>query len=376
MHPSHTIAAAALLAASSVASAAALTERQAGGGPCRGLHVFLVKGNNEPYPGRQGKLAGAICSGVESCDYEDIQFYNPLESPYCDSVTEGAANGLKQIRAYNERCPDSKLVVSGYSQGAAIVGDILGGGGGTFFQECQQPSNEGLGANTPAGKKIVAALVFGDTRHTAGQSYNYLDGSGKDGLFPRSPTQLAELATFAPVLRSYCRMTDPICAGGDVVDDHLNYFEIYTDSAGAWVREMADKADDDTTTTSTVVSSTSTTAIATFTKAASTKTFTSTKTEAAPSSSEEASSVEPSTSAAAPTTETSATAATTESGSPSSAAGIPPSPTNGADADSGSSGSSTSEESPAESTDAGSAASGHFSNLALAAVAFVGILAI
>ena len=62
-------------------------------------------------------------------DYEDIEFYNPLPAPYCESVTEGAANGIKQITAYNERCPDAKLVVSGYSQGGQVVGDVLGGGG-------------------------------------------------------------------------------------------------------------------------------------------------------------------------------------------------------------------------------------------------------
>ncbi|KLO98626.1 acetylxylan esterase precursor [Fusarium fujikuroi] len=93
---------------------------------CKDVHIFLAKGNNEPYPGRQGKLAGAICSGLKSCDYEDIQFQNALEDPFCDSVTEGVKNGIKQITAYNKKCPDSKLVVSGYSQGGQVVGDILG----------------------------------------------------------------------------------------------------------------------------------------------------------------------------------------------------------------------------------------------------------
>lgn len=118
---------------------------------CKDVHIFLAKGNNEPYPGRQGKLATAICAGLSSCDYEDIKFYNPLESVYCDSVFEGAANGISQITAYNKACPDSKLIVSGYSQGGHIVGDILGGGGGVFFQDCVQNSNEGLDADSAPG---------------------------------------------------------------------------------------------------------------------------------------------------------------------------------------------------------------------------------
>lgn len=120
---------------------------------CTETHIFLAKGNNEPYPGRQGKLVTSICSGLSSCDYEDILFYNPKESVYCDSVFEGAANGLSQIIAYSKRCPDASLVISGYSQGAHIVGDILGGGGGTFFDGCVQEPNEGLDVNSAAAKK-------------------------------------------------------------------------------------------------------------------------------------------------------------------------------------------------------------------------------
>lgn len=33
---------------------------------------------------------------------------------------------------YGEDCPDSKLILTGYSQGAHVIGDMLGGGGGTF----------------------------------------------------------------------------------------------------------------------------------------------------------------------------------------------------------------------------------------------------
>ncbi|WYZ45140.1 hypothetical protein EsH8_VIII_000456 [Colletotrichum jinshuiense] len=226
-------AALALLSALPLASTASVAERQAtGASECRDVHIFLARGNNEPYPGRQGKLVTAICNGLDSCDYEDIQFWNPLESPYCQSVEEGAANGTAQITAYNKRCPDAKLVVSGYSQGAHIVGDVLGGGGGTFFQGCQQKSNAGLDATKAPGNKIAAALVFGDTRHTASQSYNYLSGSGDNGLFPRPENQLAGMRAFAGVLRSYCVDSDPICAGGDTAANHLNYFDIYSEDAG------------------------------------------------------------------------------------------------------------------------------------------------
>lgn len=120
---------------------------------CTATHIFIAKGNNEPYPGRQGTLVNAICSGLASCDYEDILYYNPVEAPYCGSIDQGVSDGIAQITAYNARCPDTKLVVSGYSQGAQIVGDILGGGGGVFFQNCVQTTNAGLDINSAPGNK-------------------------------------------------------------------------------------------------------------------------------------------------------------------------------------------------------------------------------
>ncbi|OHF02246.1 cutinase [Colletotrichum orchidophilum] len=257
------------------------SRRQAtGDSNCQSVHIFLARGNNEPYPGRQGKLVAAICDGLSSCDYEDIQFWNPLEAPYCQSIEEGVANGTAQITAYNKRCPDAKLVVSGYSQGAHVVGDVLGGGGGTFFQGCQEKASAGLDATTAPGNKrefhqvsilihlkianaqsstVAAVLVFGDTRHTANQPYNYLSGAPDNGLFPRPENQLAGMRAFSSVMRSYCVDSDPICAGGNTAANHLSYFDVYSSDAGKWVQEMVGKADTTTSSSSTSTIATSTT---------------------------------------------------------------------------------------------------------------------
>lgn len=44
------------------------------------------------------------------------------------------------------------------------------------------------------------------------------------------------------MLRSYCAAGDPICAGGDDVTEHLNYFELYTDAASSWAVGKVDAA--------------------------------------------------------------------------------------------------------------------------------------
>lgn len=120
---------------------------------CTDVHIFLIKGNNEPYPGRLGALETAICSGLSSCGYENVQYTNPEDANYCDSVTQGTTNGISQITAYNSACPKSSLVVAGYSQGAQVVGDILGGGGGTFYGPCIQQTSTPLDHTSAAAKQ-------------------------------------------------------------------------------------------------------------------------------------------------------------------------------------------------------------------------------
>ena len=97
-------------------------------------------------------MVNAICKNIKSCDYEDIVMQNMLPDPYCDSVHEGGTNMVKQIEAYNKKCPDTQLVVSGYSQGAHVVGDGLSGGGGVFFEGCKEESVKPLDPESKAGK--------------------------------------------------------------------------------------------------------------------------------------------------------------------------------------------------------------------------------
>lgn len=105
------------------------------------MHLFLARGNGEAYPGRVGAISDSVCNGLPSCDYENIDFVSTQD--YCDQAADGASAGIAQIGAYSKRCPSSKLVLAGYSLGAQIVGDILGGGGGSFYN-CVERGNGGL----------------------------------------------------------------------------------------------------------------------------------------------------------------------------------------------------------------------------------------
>ncbi|KAH8890152.1 alpha/beta-hydrolase [Thozetella sp. PMI_491] len=212
---------------------------------CSDVHVFLARGNNEPYPGRQAKLVQVICAGLESCDYEDLVYSALYTDLYCQTVYDGTIAGHVQMAAYASRCPNSKLILSGYSQGAQIATDILAGGGATLYNGCVQPSTPALSRDTAPGNMIVAAIVFGNVRHTANQPYNYGNGSAINSQFPRDSDMLSALDGWSGILRDWCLNTDGICAVGQSVSylsSHLGYFDNYSEEAGAWVKSVASLA--------------------------------------------------------------------------------------------------------------------------------------
>ncbi|KAI1480477.1 carbohydrate esterase family 5 protein [Daldinia sp. EC12] len=210
-----------------------LNERQTA---CEDVHFFIARGSTEPYPGRQVDLVNRVCEGLSSCGYEDIKYPATFED-YCNSAFAGVTNGIAQITAYAERCPDAKLVLTGYSQGGHVVGDILGGGGGPF-QDCTQKTNTPLSPETSPGNKIVAATFFGDVRHTASQVYNVGTGADGNGIWPRSGTGLESLNRFSELLHSWCFADDPVCGGrgGTDYEWHTAYFNQSTPEAAAWVK--------------------------------------------------------------------------------------------------------------------------------------------
>lgn len=122
---------------------------------CQATHIFLARGWNEEYPGRQKALVDAICFGLDSneCGYEDIIFDDMQGSVYGVSIHDGVRAGTAQVTAYAEGCPDAKLVLSGYSLGAHVVGDMLcGTGGDSIMYQTTEPEVDGFdSADTSPG---------------------------------------------------------------------------------------------------------------------------------------------------------------------------------------------------------------------------------
>jgi acetylxylan esterase len=124
---------------------------------CRPYHVLLARGTDEKPPGRQGNITKMICDrlgGAENCGWENLDYPATnrfiSDDTWCRSADVGAENGEKQVRKYVKNCPDSRVILLGYSQGASIVQDIMGGGGGEVFK-CNQSLNTGLSRTEAPG---------------------------------------------------------------------------------------------------------------------------------------------------------------------------------------------------------------------------------
>lgn len=172
-----------------------LSTRQELNTTCDNIHYIIARGTTEGYPGSLGSLVDILLAKFPNSNYEDI-IYPATQETSTDSYWQGLVNGTQQIKSYADKCPDSKIVVMGYSQGALVVGDILAGGG----------NNSELGNTTTPpyidfatyGQRrkwndvrifralllilgiVDAVLLYGDPRHMPNQSFNYGNVSALD----------------------------------------------------------------------------------------------------------------------------------------------------------------------------------------------------
>jgi acetylxylan esterase len=197
--------------------------------PCATVHVIAARGSTEqPGAGVIGSLVTDIQNGVSATVSTQAVVYPALLFPYDTSSTAGDTAVEQELTAEVQQCPSQKIVLVGYSQGAQIIGDALGGGGGV----------SGLGpASAPVSSAIashvVAVIQFGDPRHLPNLSFDKGTAVNVTGLFPRLASQ--SLSAFASSIQSYCDTGDPFCASGNNLGAHLDYTTKYDTAATTFV---------------------------------------------------------------------------------------------------------------------------------------------
>ncbi|KAJ5414748.1 cutinase [Penicillium cosmopolitanum] len=162
------------LSASFVTAAPASDSSKQATTTCAPVHLFVARGTSEsPGDGSIGSLADLVLQGNPGATQEAID-YPALAFPvYIADVSIGIKAVTDQFARYTSSCPDSTLVLIGYSQGAQIMLDALCGSGSIL--------KGGIGTPTiteSQGKKIAAVVGYGDPGHTAGESWN--QGTAKE----------------------------------------------------------------------------------------------------------------------------------------------------------------------------------------------------
>ncbi len=190
-----TLALATLFAAVAVAAAPMPTAAAA---DCPDVEVVFARGTDEP-PGI-GVVGQALVDSLKPLlKGKSVRPYAVQYPASYDflAVASGANDASAHIQATAKNCPKTKIVLGGYSQGAAVV-DVV-----------TTSPIAGLGFSNPLPKDMAdhvsAVAVFGNPSARLGQPLTTLS------------------AAYGPKTADMCNTNDPICSLGQDFNSHVRY---------------------------------------------------------------------------------------------------------------------------------------------------------
>jgi hypothetical protein len=218
---------------------AALTTGQAGataspavaapGSGCAQVAIITARASGEAAgEGITGALVTQIVNSSSQTVSRASVTYPATLTNYANSSAQGVAALKTQLTNQVQSCPNQKIVLLGYSQGAHVVLDVLGGGGGGSLGATTAPVASSVSSH------VTAVATFGDPRHVTGQAFD-LGTSTHNGLFPRTSAELTALRGFASRIQAYCDSNDEFCDSGLSLQVHLTYLNRYQTAATNFV---------------------------------------------------------------------------------------------------------------------------------------------
>jgi acetylxylan esterase len=202
----------------------------ASSGGCAQVSIITARASTEA--AGEG-ITGALVTQVVNASRQTVSrasvSYPATLNNYASSSLQGI-NALKtQLTNLVNSCPSTKVVLMGYSQGAHVVLDVLGGGQGGSLGTATAP------ISTSIGSHVVAVATFGDPRHVPNQPFN-LGTSTRNGRFPRSSTQLNVInSNYSGKIAAWCDRNDTFCDSGFSTNVHLTYLDRYQNTAANFV---------------------------------------------------------------------------------------------------------------------------------------------
>ncbi|MDT5220017.1 MAG: cutinase [Mycobacterium sp.] len=176
---------------------------------CPDVEVVFARGTDEP-PGL-GRVGGALVGSLRQQTGRNIGTYGvkyPASKDFL-AATSGANDASGHVQQMATNCPDTSLVLGGYSQGAAVI-DIV-----------TAAPLPGLGFTQPlppdAAEHVAAVTLFGNPSGRAG------------GLMSALSPQ------FGGKILNLCSDGDPICSDGNQWKAHLGYVPGLTNQAADFI---------------------------------------------------------------------------------------------------------------------------------------------
>jgi cutinase len=165
--------------------------------PCSDVAVVFARGTHQdPGLGNIGQAfvdsltsqAGGRSVGVYPVNY-------PANDDYHRSATAGADDASAYIQNTVASCPNTKVVLGGYSQGATVIN----------LSSTQMPPS--------VADRVAAVALFGEP--TSGFSSMLWGGGPLPAISP----------LYGGKTISLCAPDDPICSGGGNIIAHVSYIE-------------------------------------------------------------------------------------------------------------------------------------------------------
>ncbi len=165
--------------------------------PCSEVELVFARGTSEaPGLGIVGARLHAALRRELPGDRVGAHAVDYAAAVDQSSVGAGAVDMTRHLIARARRCPRTRFVLGGYSQGASVTDVVLG-----------MPAGVGAGPRLPRflAPRVAAVVVFGNPSRLRGRRLD------RDG------------GRFAGRALDDCNRGDPICNAGDDFAQHLAY---------------------------------------------------------------------------------------------------------------------------------------------------------